>query len=176
MSISKTGNNLAIVINIDKNPFSPWMAFCSWYSILKNLPDADVFICAKSDFLKSDTVSNWAKRCDINFFQYGDQNYLNRLKDKFSSNYEKTLFISPDVMAVDVYLKDEIVSSKSKEFATFVTYSDGVGNFVLTECINKNVLPFGNISSRFVTSKMSVNESRIIKIWKKAEKLYKATF
>ena len=79
-------------------------------------------------------------------------------------------------MAVDTYLGDKITSSKSNEQSTFVSYLDGVGNFVLAECINKNVLPFGAISRRFISSEMSVNESRIIKLWEKAEKLYKATF
>ena len=176
MTISKTGDNLAVVINIDKDPFEPWMAFCSWYSIVKNLPDAKVFILARGDFIKSDIVSNWAKRCKINFSQYNDQNYLNVAKTKFSRHFEKTLFINSDVMAVDTYLGDKITSSKSNEQSTFVSYLDGVGNFVLAECINKNVLPFGAISRSFISSEMSVNESRIIKLWEKAEKLYKATF
>jgi hypothetical protein len=176
MTISKTGNNLAVVININKGPFKPWMAFCSWYSIIKNLPDAKVFVLARRDFIESDVVSSWAKRCKIEFSQYNNESYLNPLKEEFRKNFEKTLFIHPGVMAVDTYLGDEITSSKSDEQSTFVSYLDGVGNFVLAECINKNVLPLGSVSQKFISSRMSVNESRIIKLWEKAEALYKATF
>lgn len=176
MSISKTGDNLAIVININKKPCEPWMVFCCWYSLMKYLPDASIFILARRDCIESDVVSSWAKRCKIEFSQYNNESWIVSLKEQFRKKFEKTLFIGPDVMAVDVYLNDEIVSSKSKDASTFVSYLDGVGNFVLADCINKNVLPFGRIVERFINSNMSLNESRIIKVWKKAEKLYKATF
>jgi hypothetical protein len=77
-------------------------------------------------------------------------------------------------MAIDTYFGEKIINCKSNDKSTFVNYSEGVGNFSLVECINKNEVPFG-MSKRFINFNMTVNESRILKIWDKASRLYKAT-
>ena len=101
---------------------------------------------------------------------------------RIHKNVKKIIFsqdvvqvISPDVMVLDRYIGAKIVSSKSSELATFVSYLEGCGRFVFSEWIDKSEVPFGEIAKRFIQEKITVNESRIIKLWERAYKAYTVT-
>jgi len=70
MKVTATGDRLNILITCAYLPHHDWMAFASWYSIYRNLPDAEVAIlCARG--MQSDRIPfNWPYRCDIRYFQH----------------------------------------------------------------------------------------------------------
>jgi len=46
------------------------MSFASWYSIYRNLPDAEVALLCARDLKNGYASYNWPYRCDIRFFQH----------------------------------------------------------------------------------------------------------
>jgi hypothetical protein len=174
--ISSTGDGLTILIACDQLDHHDWMSFVSWYSIYKNLPDAKVIIACKRGQCNYQ-FGGWTRRCNVEFFQHPDDTdpHESAINKKIIFSQDVVQVISPDVMVLDRYIGEKIVSSKSSELATFVSYLEGCGGFVLSEWIDKSEVPFGERAKRFIQKKITVNESRIIKLWERAYKAYTAT-
>jgi len=85
MSITPLGDRLNILITCDFSLHDDWMAFASWYSIYKNLPDANVTIfCARG--LKDHFHSfQWPYRLLADFYQHENvgTKFGNLLLNKF---------------------------------------------------------------------------------------------
>ena len=79
-------------------------------------------------------------------------------------------------MAVDDYEENSLgpICCKSEGDTTFVNYKNGVGEFVLSEWIDRLGAPF-RYTSRFETDSMTVNELRILKLWERSSPLYSMT-
>jgi hypothetical protein len=153
-----TGNGLRIFITCNYLPHHDWMTFISWYSIKKNLPDAKVVIsCDKSKFTRT-PVFEWVKKVNVDF------------------TYTKQaggISIFCDVMAIREWISKEIIEAKSTNVATFCTYRNGCGNFVMSDWINSLVPPFDK-SEIFKKDDMTINEARVLEIWKKGLSIYSA--
>lgn len=153
-----TGNGLQIFINCNYLPHHDWMTFISWYSIKKNLPDADItIVCDKSKFATT-PIFGWVNKANVNF------------------TYTKKsggISIPCDVMAIREWINEEIIDAKSSNIATFCTYRNGCGNFVVSDWINSMLPPFEK-SEVFKKDSMTINEIKILEIWKKGLPIYAA--
>ncbi len=159
-----TGNGLNILISCEMVPHHDWMTFASWYSIHKNLPDAQVSIsCLRKPISKK--IFNWPVKCHVPFSQYSGEIKIP----------ENTLVLTPDIMAVSYYDLDTMgpITAKSDENCTFVSYREGCGKFVCDEWINTLKNPFG-ISNLLYSEDLRLNEYRILKMWGKCYKTYNA--
>ena len=160
--ISPTGKGLNIVISCEYTPLHDWMTFASWYSIYKNLPDAEVGVFCK----RTNIVGNlfeWKSKTKIPFVHYSQE---------FQAP-EGVLLIEPDVMAINTFdpATPEPVDVKIDGAATFVSYLNGCGSFVMSQWINTTRNPFG-MASRFYSDNLNLNEYRVLKLWEKCHKIY----
>ena len=88
---------------------------------------------------------------------------------------EGDLVLSPTVVAVRDFIGDWSVSSAVDTKQTcFVDYSSGCGNFRAEDWINKNQHPFHKATLKFGTSRLTVNELAVLKLWENCESLYRA--
>lgn len=140
-----------------------WMSFAFWYSCQKNLPDANVVLVCEPTVPNKD-VFRWAYRLKVPIWRHERHIPIDFLK------------LSPHVMAVREYLPDSVgpVDCKTEEVATFVSYQSGVGCFVLSEWIDRHGVPFGK-AERFHADDITVNESKILKLWERSDPLYSMT-
>lgn len=146
-------SDLKITICCECNFCHEWMAFASYYSIKKYLPDCEVSL--KVNLNKP--IFRWA----------------NRLGVKISKNYSHFFKIDPSVLAVrDFEGSLDISSSKSNIQTTFVDYAEGCGNFVVDEWINSSRVPFFNARKRFGNANLTVNEMAILTLWEKCHYVY----
>lgn len=157
--ITVLGDNLNILIKVKYNFQHDWMAFASWYSISKNLPDSKVkIICERKIGIHN--VFNWPKKCKVDF--------------SFSSttNFDNYIEIPVHSMALFGYLENNfgpVEANSTNENYTFCSYLNGCGNFNLKTF--ENTCPFSYFSS-LLSDELTINELRILKIWDKAYKAY----
>lgn len=64
--------------------------------------------------------------------------------------------------------------AKSNDQRFIVDYSEGCGNFVVNEWINKSQVPFHGALKRFGTSSCTVNEVAVLKVWERCNDLYRS--
>ena len=160
--ISRTGKGLSVLISCEYTFHHNWMSFASWFSIYKNLPDAQVGVfCKRSDL--SASLFYWPLRYKIPFIKYSNEFTIP----------VGSMVITPDVLAVGVYNEDAIgpVDVKNEENFTFVSYLEGCGEFVLNQWIDISRNPF-NITGRLYSNNLSVNEYRVFKLWEKCHRFY----
>ena len=147
------------VICCENNVMHEWMSYASWYSLYKQFPDAEVVIAIERSLSRRDLFT-WTGKLKIQRFYYNPP--LDQIKT-----------IVPTVMAVrDCGEEFGPVSSKSDVLATLIDYSDGCGNFVVSEWINKMDTPFFRAVKRFVTEDITVNEMAVLKLWEKMYSLF----
>lgn len=131
------------------------MAFASWYSIKKWLPDCRVYVKMVLD----KSIFNWTSRVGVGI----------------SRNPEADLEITPTTIVVREFRGDvEPASSKSGVQSSFVDYSEGCGNFVVDKWINSNQVPFHRALRRFGTPDLTVNEVAILNLWERCGGIYKS--
>lgn len=154
-----TDKDLAIIIDCEPNFSHNWMSFVSFYSIYKNLSDAQVFLrvsCVKEYFF-------WANILKVKVF-----------RNQFKIERPIIKIIKPSVMAVRQISDNlDIVSSKSNISGCFVDYRYGCGSFELDKWINTKKVPFDNAIKRFSTTDLTINEYAVLNIWEQSCSLYK---
>lgn len=136
-------------------PCHDWMAFASWYSFRKHLPDCKVSL----EVRLSAPMFGWANRAGV------------RIVRKSNADMK----VSPHVMALrDFYGSFDVVSSKSEDQSCFVDYSEGCGDFVPDKWINNTEVPFYRAMIRFGSyQKLTVNEVAILDFWEKCHQVYR---
>jgi hypothetical protein len=142
------------------------MSFVAWYSVIKNLPNADVaVVCRRGKDAPSKEYFAWARRAKVKFFFY--ENFYQLKTDK------QVIKIPSCTAALREYDPQTPgpVSVKTDVLATFVDYSEGCGKFVTSEWINKDVGQDQNMS-KFSSLDMSINESKLLSLWEKSYQLY----
>ncbi len=155
----ETGNGLKILINCNYLPHHDWMTFVAWYSIIKYLPDTAITIyCDRSKFVSNQSNFTWARKIPVKF------SYVKPEKHDVE--------IPCDVMAVRIWNGPDISEASLGQETTFCSYQR-CGNFVLSNWINSVVPPFAK-ADNFVTNNMSINEIRILELWKKVLPIYTA--
>jgi len=153
---------LNVIINCEEKVHHDWMAFASWYSIVKNLPDAQVQIYCKRTGNSLRQLFGWTYRYKVPLIKYHSINLP-----------ENSFQISPEIMAVSIYNKDALgpITTKSNENSTFVSYLEGCGKFVLSEWINSIRSPF-EVVGKLYTDNLTVNELKVLKLWEKCYSTY----
>lgn len=130
------------------------MAFAAWYSFRKALPDSLVLI----DVDLERPIFRWAA-----------------VSGSLARGRKSDFAFPPTVVVVRDFEGDWAVSpSKSTAQTALVDYSEGCGNFVVDEWINKNQAPFHRALDRFGTSDMTVNEVAVLKLWERCNDLYRS--
>lgn len=186
MEISDSGNGLKIVIGCDYSNAHNWMSFISWYSLSKNLPDAEVFVSCNRTLMKN-SLFGWTKKCKVPFF-------IHKTVDKFGQiaacnvknpvlyipveticvrDFSEANFSPNDLSEEQIYFLNEDLSCDCKQDkpCVFATYLNGWGRFVTSEWINRMNSPFiPNV--KFDSGDMTTNEIRISKLWKSATTLF----
>ena len=132
------------------------MAFASWYSIRKFLPECTVQLETKLSL----PIFGWTKRAGVRITRKSDALFR----------------VRPTVMALRDFEGDLSLScSKSDEQTCFVDYSKGCGDFVVDEWINRTEVPFQKALRRFGSyQNLTVNEVAILEFWEKCHHVYRA--
>ncbi len=148
-------NDLRFVIECKSIQCHDWMAFASWYSIKKRIPDALVSVHVVLD----KPLFKWANRVGV----------------KASRIREDGIVLPPTVAAArDFDGSLEISPSKSDRQTCLVDYNEGCGNFVTSEWINKTDIPFEKAVRRFRTQNVTVNEMAILTLWESCHHAYQS--
>lgn len=147
--------DLRFVIECKSNQCHDWMAFASWYSIRKRIPDAQVSVHVSLDR----PFFRWANKVGVR---------LSRVRPEGTS-------IAPTVVAArDFESSLEVSPAKTDRQTCFVDYADGCGNFVTDEWINKDEIPFERALRRFGTQNMTVNEMAVLALWESCHLVYQS--
>lgn len=151
--------DLAFIVECEPNFCNNWMAFVSWYSIHKNISDAQVFLAVP--FM--DLFYNWSNNVGVRIF-----------RKQFNIERPVIKIIRPSVMAVREFSGDlDIVSSKTDISSCLVDYKYGCGKFTLDKWANLMQVPFDDALKRFSTIDLTTNEFAILNIWEQASFAYK---
>lgn len=187
MEVDSFGDNLTIFINCKNKPCHHWMAYASWYSIIKNLPHATVKILVKRTEDSRNYYLWWVPRRNLNRYTHSADN-IKEFIDRNNYASKPYLIIEPNVMAVKEFdekwlslwenkeLGIELFEQESglysnvtsSEVTTFVYYDD-FGDFVISDWINSIRGPFTNqIKTK------TVNEMKVVDLWKRAAMTFDA--
>jgi hypothetical protein len=181
MEIDQLGSGLRVIIQCEATGMDNFMAFASWYSFHKNLPDASVEIaCARPDEIRFD-VFPWAYRLRVPVF-YHRKNEM----PSYDETTKPLLLASRYIMCLEpldatmmkvfegqmvVNADHHCFSAKNSNPAVFCSLSDGCGSFVPDKWIHKGGHPFGK-ADLFGRGELTVNEKRVFSVWKKLCPLY----
>jgi hypothetical protein len=134
------------------------MAFASWYSITKNLPDANVKIYCDREKTRLLELFKWPNKVGVEF-TYNCPNGRN--------------VINCTTMVVRDWRGFEVCNAKENDIKTFVDYQDGCGKFVVSDWINKIESPFAKVD-HLMNEGMSLNELKIFGLWRNLSPIYLA--
>lgn len=190
MSISSTGDGLNILIHCNYTNADNWMAFVSWHSIYRNLPEAKVFVACNRTKMQSRLFS-WTKRCRVPFELHKTvslDEWVQHILDKEFLG-KPLVIITPDVVAVRDFeesgfdtpllqgvmqvkeVPDLCCAAKEEKPCVFVTYSEGWGRFVTASWINRLDCPLAS-GNRFAQGVLTANEVRIGRLWSAVTPLF----
>ena len=146
--------SLSISIICECNPCHDWMAFASWYSIRKRVPDCIVSL----ETCLTKPLCGWTNRFGV----------------KISRRTDSVVKFPVTTMAVREFGDNyEISSSKSSKQTAFVDYAEGCGNFVMSEWIHTEKVPFYRAFRRFGSfCELTINETAVLNIWEQCHNLY----
>jgi len=154
------GNGLKFLIKAESNCAYDWMSFALYYSLIKSLPDVEVI---------SENKFNWAHKLKIYCHLRDDYIILNpatmALKELTDEQIEKIVKIKG---VNDPELCSEV---KENKFTPFISYNEGIGNFVLSEWIDKSESPLSRAES-FIVHSCNANELKVFRLWKQSSHLY----
>lgn len=171
---NELGEKLNIVISCEHLYSHDWLAFVSWYSITRFLPDCKVHIsCRRKNNVGQ--FFSWTKKVNINFI-------LNKEVD-----LDNVLCIKPWIFAVREIDEEHLnlinfhdsksclgaICSPIKDdcFKPFVDCELGLGKFVLSEWINRVECPLSNMD-KYMSLEVNFNEIRILSMMKQLAPLY----
>jgi hypothetical protein len=128
MAITQTGKNLSVLICSDYKFIYNWMSFAAWYSVSKNLPDAQVAVVSSRNNINLQ-LYKWANKIDAKFFLHtnvGSKNhipYLNKIYSTYVALKEglveqPCVVLDADMMAVRSLTPQVVDVLNSTDFAT----------------------------------------------------------
>jgi hypothetical protein len=135
------------------------MTFASWYSINRFLPDASIFIyCDRGRIDYRYPLFEWAVKMRAK---------LSYSRPKNFSGFE----IKAETVAVRTWEEYRVVSAKSNDYSTFVSYEDGCGNFVTDRWIDSLAAPFDKVAT-LRNDSMMLNEKKVFDVWEQVLPIY----
>lgn len=186
MKISDTGSGLTIVIGCDYNVLHNWMSFICWYSLTKNLPDANIVISCNRTPMNA-TLFRWTQRCSVPFFLHKPTDKQGQIL--ITQAFKPILYIPAEAICIrdfgeagfspnelgeekEYFLDEKLVCDcKDDKACVFATYLNGWGRFVMSDWINRMSSPF-IATVKFDGGNMTANELRISKLWRSATTLF----
>jgi hypothetical protein len=144
------------------------MAFASWYSIHKNLPDAEVTVSPMRGDPKYD-LFHWTRKCKVPLIYYVGPNVV-----PFGEIHQGLVVVPVYAMAVRAFDSGNLGPSnvRSMESSTFVSYENGCGKFNTAEWIHKIRAPFRSARRKFGRISCSVNEVKVLDLWERMHRLF----
>lgn len=185
LDIDEYGGGLTVVIRCKNRLVDDWMAFASWCSLKRSLPDAKIVVACergKHDMLK------WCFRLGVPYVYHADFCRRASVKDVIKKSKEVSgavLWMTPDmtcheplsprmlqlIASEEEWAGEFCLPAKSEEIGVFCTINDGCGSFVLERWIDKAVHPMGG-ADRLRKGHLTTNERRVFALWKKVAALY----
>lgn len=159
MGITNIGNNLNVLISCEYTLHDDWQTFATWYSIYKNLPDAEVSILCARDFPGNYSPFRWPTRAAVKFFQHEnlEQNIPN--VKKLNQLFGTYLAIREGLVKMPLLVTDcrqmcvRALSPNTVEAINGTRYGESNGLWFFQdielgdlEKTIKNVLAFGSVS------------------------------
>jgi hypothetical protein len=160
------------------------MSFFCWYSITKNLPDSKVFVAAHRRKMTYD-IFNWTRKCNIPLFLHKETDSEGQIQEVLKKVEKPLLVIPPDCFCIrdfdeagfklDIFdvqrpNSELLCDCREEKPCVFATYSNGWGKFVTSSWINKMGCP--PLDVKYNQGILTVNESRIGKLWDAATPLF----
>ncbi len=162
-----------------------FMSFACWYSLHKNLPDANILLaCERPEEMKMD-LFQWVYRLQIPFFYYQKTDPITQAIQTDKATYP-ILTLPCDTICLDtldhtiidkindnkIIVGEELcLSAKNPETAVFCSLKEGVGAFVPSRWIYRGSHPFKN-ADMFSKGDLTMNERRIFQLWKKLGRIF----
>lgn len=164
----------SVIIRTKYSPFYEWMAFSSWYSITKNLPDIPVVLwCYPYDKLVNYQLYLWTYKVNIKYHYSKNVNITKPsiILDPWIVMLRETEMDLEDNLEIE----DSGFCSKvnSEELTPFVSVKERCANFVMTEWIDRIECPFA-FADRFINYSVTFNEMRVLKLWKQLDIVFSA--
>ena len=163
--ITQSGNGLNIVIVCRPIPLHNWLAFISWRSIRKFLPDAAIMLaCSKEE--KVWGVFRWVYQANIKMFRYTAED---------DTRFSDQLKISAYTFAIRECDPDNLgpVPVRNDDSTTFVDCSQGCGKFVVSDWIDKARPPVSKSAiATFGNDDLTPNEGKVLRMWDECKSLY----
>lgn len=184
---SSTGQNLDILINAQVS--TDWQTFAAWFSVKKNLPEATITLACMRNGETPFQLFQWAKRLNQKVLMY---NRLPPEPNDAEESYaliratglwgKKVVVLKPYQMVIapldDNYLpmlqgEDTSIAhmwkeaKETTELSPLVGYTKGVGKWLH----KSKGCPFSNAGG-LASDEMTVNEHRIIDLWKRMTTLF----
>lgn len=125
MSTSVTGNGLTVLIASDYQYERDWMAFASWYSVHKMLPEADVFIAlpATADTVLVARMFRWLDRAGVRRLRCDPADLLTACAAAESADIPKPyISMHDDVLAVRDLQVEQLVETTTSPDGGVVFY------------------------------------------------------
>jgi hypothetical protein len=197
--ISSTGDNLNILICTEYAPHNDWMSFVAWYSIHKAMPSSQVAISCSRVKGNTHSLFNWTTRCGVKCFQHKNSGFENCISTAIKNQVISLpiLAIPPSYLAVKelsqlcanqlneinagrnpngdiLFLKNEQTNDAtiiSELDNTFVNH-DALQKFSSKDWTKNKTSPPFNIFWKFFHENMTVQEAKILHIWKRAKYIY----
>lgn len=196
--MNSLGKGLTAIIFCETTSLNNWMSFATYYSLLKNLPDAKLAMYAKRAPVDHECFL-WCRKADLKFRTYSTESNPAALAIQDGFNYP-FLILRPDILVLDE-LSPKILKSfdinhgdsklqirvngesiapdllyssvKNQENSVFVDYSEGWGRFDPSRWLNKAYDPF-RFTDKYITPSMTINELKTARLMKKMAMSYAA--
>lgn len=174
MQINPLGMNLKIAIKTNFSYSGDWSAFCCWYSLKKNVPDAEVSIYCNAADIK-DQIFSWPRKCQVPFHlsKNPPKNSNLLVLDSFVVAIRELSEETLNVLNTTLDNTDKFLCDVNEDkYYSFVSYKNGFGNFVISEWIDNKVdCPFV-LADNFMDDKLDVNGVKVLRIWKQIANIY----
>lgn len=179
--ISKLGRGLTVLISCEATGADNFLAFASWYSLTKNLPDAQIVIACRRPLHPSMDVFPWVYRLQVPFFYHqkdcpdikvGDSPILMIPADTMCLqplDDDLLMRLSRSDLIVDGH--DLCLPAKTFDPVVFCSLRDGCGLFVPSKWLHKGGHPFRR-TDLYEKGTLTLNEKRVFSLWKKLCPLY----
>jgi hypothetical protein len=200
MNISVTGNGLNVIILSNLDFHSEWMAFSSWYSLHKNIPDANVSLFVKKSKNLTKEYHKWANKANIKIKRISNiesemQNLetpclileqgilairpLNKtmLNHTFAQNADTSaIFMNGDFKVYEKNIVDDLcVDCQSDKQSSFVNVNN-CGNYNKNSWIEQSNFPPFPSANSLKTETTSVNERLVLNLWSSMSQAYGMMF
>lgn len=198
--ITSTGDGMSVLIVCDYSPHHDWMAFASWYSFSKMLPDAQVgILCNRKPF--DWQMFSWARKCRVKMRIHAPMTKDEQVRFSIDNKFLDTplIVVEPEVVMlrgftdedVEFFQKNPLIKS-NKVWVVSDPSAESVDSDLCCNVKEDKISTFASYPDgwgKFVTSSwinkasspfqhsfgrggMTSNEVKVDKLWKQLSLLF----